>query len=149
MEYSTQLVADRILELEYTTYSRLSPHISVENILLDENGATADIRITWEDREEILRECEYPVNFLEGCESKKQAVEDIEVRYERIMNRLYIAETNEEGAVLDFIKKHLHKLSTYHKWMLHPVGETYDNHYTKQLEERIKDAESYLTVLYS
>ena len=149
-EYSIESVTDRILELESLQYSRLCPHISVENVQIEEDKVLADVRIGWEDIEELLIGCEYPDRLFHDCTSGQSNERgNLEVDYERIMNRLAIAESNEEGTVLDDIKKHIHRLSCYYKWMFDPDGALNSNHYALQLEQFVKDAEGYLVHLYS
>ena len=155
-DYSIDIVSARIEELECNTYPRLCPHVVVENIRIEEDYVLADIRLSFEGQiEELIRDCQYPDRLFYDCIKKKKedassySMLAIATRYESIINKLSIAKTNEEGTTLDDIQKHIHRISSYYKWMLHPEGVQDSQFYAKQLSFHLDSADVYLIQLYN
>ena len=153
--YIKKKILSRIVELEMRTYGSLSVSITVENIRTTETEIIADVTVSEQGGvSTTYPSCVYPESLFPDCKSVEKSfdITAASVSAEKILDKLVLAEYNEEDDVLAVIKTHISKIRSYYAWLVsastgQPNFKSPD-YYQEMLYELIRDANKYLEGLY-
>lgn len=153
--YIRKKVLGRIVELEMRTYGSLSVSITVDNIRTTETEIIADVTVSEQGgTSTTYPSCVYPESLFPDCKSVEKSfdITAVSISTEKILDKLVLAEYNEEEGVLAVVKTHISKIRSYYAWLVSASSGQPNfkspKYYADVLDELTRDANKYLTELY-
>jgi hypothetical protein len=166
--YVISKVRDKMWQMQMETLAKLLPpslKIEISNVALRPSSFVYDVHMTVDGRTAVIRGCEYSKELFSECiEPPKNGATPgfnpipYDIRYEKLIKKLRLAEMNEEGKILDNVKDYITRCNSFRAWM-HAVdtgesgnaetvlkGSPY--YYAGKLSECLDEAERYLEALY-